>query len=112
MARVLAEQVDVRNKQRDLEKADRAAVAKQYRSDAESLLQAEAAAKIARAERKRAVHDDLNRQLDEFHGRAEARPQADTGSSPAAGRGGAVFTKTKRGGRGNPNRPSQRSKRR
>ena len=52
MARVLAEQVDVRNKQRDLEKADRAAVAKQYRSDAESLLQAEAAAKIARAERK------------------------------------------------------------
>ena len=63
MARVLEEQVGLRNKQREAERADRAAVAKQYRNDAEALVQAEAAAKRARAERKKAIQEDLDKQI-------------------------------------------------
>lgn len=63
MARVLAEQCDLRSKQRDAERADRAVVAKQYREDAAALAQAEAAARRARAERKKVIQEDLNKQL-------------------------------------------------
>jgi len=63
MARVLQEQVGLRNQQREAARADRAAVAKQYRSDAEALVQAEAAAKRARAERKKAIQEDLDKQI-------------------------------------------------
>ena len=63
MAVVLAEQVQQRNRQRDADRADREVVAKQYRTDAEALQQAEAAARKARMERKKAVHDDLSKQL-------------------------------------------------
>ena len=63
MARVLAEQCDLRSKQRDAERADRAVVAKQYREDAAALAQAEAAARRARAERKKMIQEDLNKQL-------------------------------------------------
>jgi len=63
MARVLAEQCDLRSKQRDAERADRAVVAKQYRDDAAALAQAEAFARRARAEQKKVIQADLNRQL-------------------------------------------------
>ena len=62
-AAVLAEQVQQRNKLREADRADREVVAKQYRTDAEALLQAEAAARKARVERKKAVHADLSKQL-------------------------------------------------
>jgi len=63
VAKILAQQVELRNKQREVERQERVVVAKHYRSDASALVQAEAAAKQARAERKKAVHEDLNKQL-------------------------------------------------
>lgn len=63
MSKALAEQIAQRNRQRDAERAELAAVAMQYRSDASALVQAEQAARVARAERKKAVQEDLNKQL-------------------------------------------------
>ena len=63
MATVLAEQVQQRNKQREADRADRAVVAQQYRTDAEALQQAESAARKARMERKKTVHAELSKQL-------------------------------------------------
>jgi len=78
MARVLQEQVGLRNQQREAARADRAAVAKQYRSDAEALVQAEAAAKRARAERKKAIQEDLDKQIALKHASKTARGMSTT----------------------------------
>lgn len=62
-ARVLAIQVQKLCDQRDADRADRAIVAQQYRSDAEALVRAEAAARMAKVESKKAVQEELNKQL-------------------------------------------------